>query len=392
MPAATLNYSIEKGTDFQITFQYNDTNGNPINLIGKCIVMQLVTSGGDGSCFTFSSEANASLNVDGWSLSGNADGQIVFKLLGSETNEFDFTTAKYDLDVIEYAQNNNFVSNTRIATGTIFIINRVSAFLTSCPVNTTYRGVCGASGGVLQTRKNYNNSIFVDSSFTSSLFTNVNFSSVVFDNCVFSNANFTNSDTTDADFAELVTDTGTTENNQTGDIIDPDTDSSTQSDLCIDNCIALDLYSIVYTGSGINILDEATTSGTITIDENIRTVESIDIAIGGLSHSNPQDLIFALIPPSGSGVLLSSNHKIPNYQDNFNYIFSNKAPPTTYLHNVKNGGYCRIYDKSNPDYLASLDHFTNHVPSGDWVLSIQDTDPIASGAIDSWKVIVTYNA
>lgn len=388
MPAATLNYSIEKGTDFEITFQYNDNLGNPINLIDKCIVLQLVPSDGDGSCLTFSSNANASLNVNGWLLTGNSEGQIVFKLLSSETNELDFTSAKYDLDIIDYAQNNQFVSSTRIATGTIFTISRVSSYLTSCPTTTTYRGECGNVGGSFQTRKNYNNTSFLDSSFNNSVFTNVNFTEVVFDNCVFTNADFSNSDTTNAIFA--VEEPSAVDNAQEV-IIDDEDLNNTQNDLCIENCLSLDLYSVVYPGSGISILDEATTSGTISILESSRTVESIDIAIGGLSHSNPQDLIFSLIPPSGSGVLLSSNHKIPNYKENFNYIFSNKASPTKYLHNINNGEYCRIYDKSNPDYLVSFDHFVNHVPSGDWTLYIQDTDPVASGSIDSWRIIITYN-
>lgn len=389
MPAATLNYSIEKGTDFEITFQYNDNLGNPINLIDKCIVLQLVPSDGDGSCLTFSSNANASLNVNGWLLTGNSEGQIVFKLLSSETNELDFTSAKYDLDIIDYAQNNQFVSSTRIATGTIFTISRVSSYLTSCPITTTYRGECGNVGGSFQTRKNYNNTSFVDSFFNNSVFTNVNFTEVVFDNCVFTNADFSNSDTTNAIFA--VEEPSAVDNGQEVIIDDEDLNNTQNNDLCIENCLSLDLYSVVYPGSGISILDEATTSGTISILESSRTVESIDIAIGGLSHSNPQDLIFSLIPPSGSGVLLSSNHKIPNYKENFNYIFSNKASPTKYLHNINNGEYCRIYDKSNPDYLVSFDHFVNHVPSGDWTLYIQDTDPVASGSIDSWRIIITYN-
>ena len=389
MPAATLNYSIEQGSDFEITFQYNDSNNNPINLVNKCVVLQMKPVDGDGGCLTFSSAANASLNVNGWSLAGNADGQIVFKLLGSETNQLDFTKSSYDLDVIDYSQNNTLVSSSRLATGNIFIIGRATAYLKSCPNSTTYRGACGGGGGNTVTRTTYNDLIFSDANFSASQFNNTDFSNVIFNNCVFSNADFSTSTTSDAVFAQV--DSGSDVGTDGDTITDTDTGVN-QSDLCIDQCLSLDLYSVVYTGSGITILDESTVSGTISVDETIRTIDSIDIAIGGLSHTNPQDLIFSLVPPSGSGILLSSNHKIPNYVDNFNYIFSNKAAPTKYLHNINNGEYCRIYDKSNPDYLSSFDHMVGHVGSGDWSLYIQDTDPIASGSIDSWKVIITYEA
>lgn len=390
MPAATLNFSIEKGTDFEINFQYNDVNGNPINLVDKCIVLQMVPTDGDGSCLTFSSAANTSLNVHGWSVVGNADGQIIFRILGSETNEFDFTNAQYDLDVIDYAQNNALISSTRLAQGTIFILSRNALYLTSCPTSNSYRGSCINQGGVtVSSRKNYTNSGFQDADFTDSVFVNTDFANVRFENCTFVNTDFSLSDISGAIFpseeTSQVDDGGQTDGGSNN-------EAPQVSDLCLSECISLDLYAIAYDGDGISILDETVSSGIITIDETVRTIDTIDIAIGGLSHSSPQDLIFKIQPPSGTGVILSSNQKIPNYIDNFNFIFSKKAAPTSYLHNVSNGGYCRIYDKYNPDYLASFDHLSGHVPSGDWVLSIEDTDPLASGTIDSWKVIVTYSS
>lgn len=390
MPAATLNFSIEKGTDFEINFQYNDTNGNPINLVDKCVVLQLVPVDGDGSCLTFSSAANTSINVHGWSITGNADGQIILKILGSETNELDFTSGQYDLDVIDYSQSNQLVSSTRLAQGTIFVLQRNALYLSNCPTSNSYRGSCLNQGGVtVSTRRNYTNSGFQDADFTDSVFTNTNFTNVKFDNCTFFNSDFSLSNISGAILPTEETapagDSGQT---------DDATDNGQQqtSDLCLSECLSLDLYAVSYDGSGITILDESISSGVITIDETVRTIDTIDIAIGGLSHTNPQDLIFTIQPPSGSGIVLSSNQKIPRYVDNFNFIFSNKAAPTKYLHNISNGEYCRIYDKSNPDYLTSFDHLSGSVPSGDWVLSIEDTDPLASGTIDSWKVVVTYNS
>lgn len=77
-------------------------------------------------------------------------------------------------------------------------------------------------------------------------------------------------------------------------------------------------------------------------------------------------------------------------------MFSNKANNTDYLHNTTNGGLINIYDKrsninfSNETLLSSFDHLFGVPVTGTWSLIVKDTDPIGSGIIDSWKLILTH--
>ena len=161
------------------------------------------------------------------------------------------------------------------------------------------------------------------------------------------------------------------------------------------DCVELDVYSVVYAGSGLNINDLSTSSGSITSTDT-RMIENIELAINKLAHSSPQDIAFLLAPPSGNKILLSANHKIVNNNNNFSFMFSNKATATSYLHNISNGGLCNIYDKTssykynNENLLYSFDHLFDTSTTGVWTLYAKDTDPLSSGSLDSWKLIVTY--
>ena len=152
---------------------------------------------------------------------------------------------------------------------------------------------------------------------------------------------------------------------------------------------------MVYAGSGLNITDLSTSSGSITSTDT-RKIENIELAINKLAHSSPQDIAFLLAPPSGSKILLSANHKIVNNNNNFSFMFSNKATATSYLHNISNGGLCNIYDKTssykynNENLLYNFDHLFDTSTTGVWTLYAKDTDPLSSGSLDSWNLIVTY--
>jgi subtilisin-like proprotein convertase family protein len=137
-------------------------------------------------------------------------------------------------------------------------------------------------------------------------------------------------------------------------------------------------------------------SGSVT-SSDIREIENVELSINRLNHTSVQDLQFLLAPPSGDKILLSANDKITNYSGNFSFMFSNKATPDTYLYNVANGYYCNILDKTdlvnyhNENLLYSFDHLIGTSGLvGDWNLIIRDTDPMGSGYIDSWKLILTY--
>lgn len=185
------------------------------------------------------------------------------------------------------------------------------------------------------------------------------------------------------------TDTGVVSPNQP--VPTPDSE-----DLCLKtDCLDIDIYSIVYIGSSLAISDLSSVSGYVsTLDT--RLLENVELVINKLNHNYPQDLQILLSPPSGNKILVDGNHKIPGNSGNFSFMFSNKAPPNTYLHNVTNGNLCNIYDKtnvikySNENLLSGFDHLFGHSITGIWNLIIKDTDPISSGSIDGWKLILTY--
>lgn len=199
-------------------------------------------------------------------------------------------------------------------------------------------------------------------------------------------------------------------------------------DACEINCSSFE--SSIYTGSGIPIRDYSTSYSTIFINDN-RSINAIELAINGLTHSNLQDLNAFLAPPSGDKILLFSNQKMSNYVPGFSFLLSDKAISGSSLRDVANGGSCRITNKTNTvrfdnslpslvcsngiceyvnipynnvssgilfgalnneNLLSSFVGLSGYVPSsGYWTLYIQDNDVGGSGIIDEWKLIVTYN-
>lgn len=344
MPAAVYNFIIEQGSDFSIEYIYTDENGNPVDLTNKCIVFQFafpdtVLSFGQCAFYTLSSQANSNYDTDNWSISANNLGVITIKISAEITKNFVPAVALYDLDIISATDK---LRNIRLATGNITVTARNfgNQNLTGCP-----------------------SSIDICSQI----------------------------------YAPIPTPSPSAPEATAG--ITP-TPSSTASfeDLCLPyDCLDLDVYSKVYNGSGIIITDLSTVSGSVTTIDN-RNIENVEIAINKLSHSSPSDLQFILAPPSGNKILLSANHKISNYVNNFTYMFSNKASSGIYLHNAINGDSVNIYDKTNiinynNEVLnSSMNHLFNNSVTGVWTLYIKDTDPMGSGSIDSWKLIITHSS
>ena len=329
MPAAIYNFEIEKGSDFSISFQYNDAAGVPIDLSGKCVQFKMLMS--NGNQYIFSSAAPATYISDGWSLSADNLGKISLKIRSTITVDLTGTSCVYDLDV------SDTTGNIRLAAGSISFVSRNidPLGLGSCSVAT-------------------NPAVTATQTLTTSTPTGV-----------------------------AATPTPTPAPNEF-------------EDLCLPyDCVELDVYSVVYAGSGLNITDLSTSSGSITSTDT-RMIENVELAINKLAHSSPQDIAFLLAPPSGNKILLSANHKIVNNNNNFSFMFSNKATATSYLHNISNGGLCNIYDKTssykynNENLLYSFDHLFDTSTTGVWTLYAKDTDPLSSGSLDSWKLIVTY--
>lgn len=345
MPAASYNFVIEQGSDFALNFIYTDETGTPVDLTDKCVVFQFAFDGdlSEGECakYTLSSQANSNYDTDNWSLSANNAGVISIKISAEITKTFTRTSAIYDLDVI--SQTNN-LRNIRLATGIITVNTRnfSNSSLVSCPNNV--------------------------------------------DICSEVNVVVTPTPTQDG-----VTPTD-------GSTVTPTPTTTEFEDLCLPyDCLDLDIYSMVYTGDPITISDISTASGSV-ITTDVRNIENIEVAINRLSHTSPTDIQLLLAPPSGDKILLSANDKISNYSNNFTFMFSNKAAANKYLYNAINGDSVNIYNKTDyvnyndENLLYSFDHLFNNSITGVWTLYARDTDPMSSGSIDSWKLIITHSA
>lgn len=325
MPALTVNFAIEQGSDFKINYQYLDDNNNGIDLTNKCILFRYRTD--TNVVGSFNSALNPTLLNDKYTLTGDSSGTIILTLSSEMTKGLNFNTAIYDLDIIETT---NMPKNTRLVTGQFSIIKRNFAVVTDCAI--------------------YN----------------------------------------------IAQDNGTINETPTVTVPVSPTPTVPFVDLCLpDDCMSMDIYSRVYTGSGIVINDMQNNSGIINIP-NTGAITNVELALNGLRHNNPQDLTAILTPPSGNSILLFANQKISNYSNGFSFMLSNKAPAQAYLNNITNGGLCNILDKTNTTkfnnltLVPSFSHLFNSSPSGEWKLFVNDNDIGTSGLIDSWKLILTY--
>lgn len=328
MVAVNYNFDIEKGSNFTISFVYNDSSGNPIDLSNKCVEFGLL--GDDGSIRRYSSQALSDYNTNGWSITADNLGLINIRFSADQTQGFNFTTAVYDLDVKDVGTVK--LNNVRLSQGSINLISRNLNINPNCALG-------------------------LDALIT------------------------------------IITPTPTS-----GSVVTPTPTVTTEvTDFCLPyDCGPLDLFSTVYNGSGLVLNDLSTITGSVTVT-NTGLISNVELAINKLSHSSPTDLVLLLAPPSGDKILLSANHKT-FVNNNFSFMFSNKADSNKYLHNISNGQTCRIYDKTslinynNETLNSSFDHLFNHAVTGIWNLIVKDTDPSGSGTIDSWKLIITYNS
>lgn len=340
MVAVNYNFDIEQGSDFEINFVYNGTNGLPVDLSDKCVIFTLVpsvpTESSTSSDMKVKSYTNEN-NTETSSLIRDNSGAIKIFLSGKETNSFNFLSAVYDLDV----RDSSGLSNTRLAAGSISIIARNS----SIKINDAGNFECDSED------------------------TNPNITP-------------TPTDATDTDAQPTPTPTL----------------NQTEIDFCLPyDCGPLDIFSTVYDGSGLILPDLSTVSGDVNVT-NTGIISNVELAINKLSHNSPSDLVFLLAPPSGDKILLSANSKISNFNNNFSFMFSNKAASGAYLNNINNGEVCNILDKTsiinyNNEILnSSFDHLFGISLTGVWSLIVQDTDPLGSGSFDSWKLIITYES
>jgi subtilisin-like proprotein convertase family protein len=141
MPAANHAFSIEQGSDFQITFRYFDENNIRANLTNWYVLFKFVTD--TGEIYSFD---NITKTTD-YSLIAYPNGEIVLNLPARITNGYSFATSNYDLDLQEPNEQypGSGLKRYRLSQGIITIIKRntiIPAFDIKEPINGQVIDVC----------------------------------------------------------------------------------------------------------------------------------------------------------------------------------------------------------------------------------------------------------
>jgi hypothetical protein len=124
MAASKYDFKIEQGSSFKLSLIYKDANGNPVDLTDWCARLIWKTNVGTTQIFT---TENLDYSIYKFTLDA-VNGKLTFLLPSSTTNDFNFTTAKYDLELSSpddlYVGGGKYT--TRLLFGTILIVKRFS--------------------------------------------------------------------------------------------------------------------------------------------------------------------------------------------------------------------------------------------------------------------------
>lgn len=133
MSAANYDFSIEQGTSHKLALVYKDADRNPIDITDWCARLTMRTAYKDiakknlASTLVYTT-TNTNDSLYKFFIEG-AEGKITLLLPSDVTNNYDFDTAKYDLELQSpddfYAEGGYFT--TRILYGLITIIKRNSS-------------------------------------------------------------------------------------------------------------------------------------------------------------------------------------------------------------------------------------------------------------------------
>lgn len=127
MAASKYDFSIEQGTSFRIALTYKDDKKNPIDITGYC--SRLIWTTNTGQTQVFSTE-NTDPSLYRFTI-GGVDGKITLMLPATITNTFDFSLARYDLELRSdtdiYTGGGKEIS--RLLYGTVTIIKRNSKII-----------------------------------------------------------------------------------------------------------------------------------------------------------------------------------------------------------------------------------------------------------------------
>lgn len=123
MAAKNYNFPIEQGSSFRLSLTYKDDNGNLVDLTGYCARLVMKTNSGDEKVFT-----SGTTNSEYKFVIDAPQGVLTLLISSSTTNGYDFSSAKYDLEIQTpqdlYVGGGKYT--LRILYGTINIIKRFS--------------------------------------------------------------------------------------------------------------------------------------------------------------------------------------------------------------------------------------------------------------------------
>ena len=124
MAASKYDFSIEQGSSFRLSIVYKDSSGSPIDLTNWCARLTWITNKNNTQIFT---TTNLDYSIYKFVIIGN-QGKISLLIPADTTNNFDFNTAKYDLELQSpddlYVGGGKYT--TRILYGVISIDRRFS--------------------------------------------------------------------------------------------------------------------------------------------------------------------------------------------------------------------------------------------------------------------------
>lgn len=112
--AAIYDFTLDAGTDTDVTFTYNDTDGNPINLSGYSADMELKSAPGGSTALTLST-GNGKIAL------GGAAGTVTVSFSSTDSTSLTLPTYVYD---IELTDGSSLV--TRLVQGTITVSPEVT--------------------------------------------------------------------------------------------------------------------------------------------------------------------------------------------------------------------------------------------------------------------------
>lgn len=122
MAAGKYDFSIEQGVSFTLSLVYKNNIGNPIDLTGYCARLTWKSNSGTETFTTETINANYRFDID------EINGKLILQFPASTTNNFNFTSAKYDLELQSpddfYIGGGKYT--TRLVSGIVTIIKRFS--------------------------------------------------------------------------------------------------------------------------------------------------------------------------------------------------------------------------------------------------------------------------